>query len=213
MLKFFRSDIMSFSHYDNFKLFKEKNDADICAKDYFTDWHPSDEIKQIILEYCSGSGVLFNGPLRKIAFNKWKPDKYARNYLKKDYLLNTEISRCILPDNMIVFRSLYKEELLSTAKPNKLAKGCLLKFPSFISTSLLETSARDHGNSSITQHKSYLLKIYLPKGTKGAYIAPFSDMYSEFEFLLPINTTVKILKRSFRQIINREYTCIVVKQE
>jgi hypothetical protein len=65
--------------------------------------------------------------------------------------------------------------------------------------------AREHGSK-----ETYLLKIYLPQGTKCAYINQYSAMDNEHEILLPCKTTLKVLHCSR---IRKYLECIVVEQE
>ena len=57
-----------------------------------------------------------------------------------------------------------------------------------------------------------ILKLYLPKGTKGAYIWQ-NDGLDEQEFLLPTNAVFKLLKKGFwtRRFMCL-YECELIKQ-
>lgn len=81
-----------------------------------------------------------------------------------------------------------------------------------MSTTLVADLLRSFAKS----HKyDCLLKLYLPKGTKGAYI-DFDNKYNmlnECEFLLPINTSFILKKKFFSfKYMKSIYECYLAEQ-
>jgi len=134
----------------------------------------------------------------------WEKIQIIINYLKnlqqkklktgQKKIIDNEISKINLKENIIVWRYTHKKLFKLIFENHKIKVGYTFTDKAFIDTTLVA----DLLNSFAFDHKyNCLLKLYLPKGTKGTYV-DFYDKYSilnECEFLLLINKAFMLKKK------------------
>ncbi|MCM1395049.1 MAG: hypothetical protein NC132_02915 [Corallococcus sp.] len=108
-------------------------------------------------------------------------------------LINDVVLNNSTPENVTVYRSTHIKVIKKLCKKHILRKGLIFTDKAYFSTSLCAGCAYDYGK---IHSKDCLLKLYLPKGTKGAYLSykgTFSTL-NEQEFLLASSTKFEIIK-------------------
>lgn len=168
----------------------------------------SHDIADILNFYTGNMNLIFNRFLRgRIKCNK----KESNDYNSKINIINKEISRFETAENIVVWRYTDKRFFQSLFENRRVKVGTIFTEKGFMSTTLmpekLESFAENH-------HYNLLLKIYLPEGTKGAYIDFENDGLDENEFLLPSGCQFRLIKKRYR-IFHKPhyiYECRYVKR-
>lgn len=103
-----------------------------------------------------------------------------------------------VPENVVAFRFITEDAFLKMQAGRKrffpFASPCLFE-PGFMSTSLCLSELRK--SNYILEHKelSFLLKIYVPKGFLGIYVAEIVSRGQEQELLLMPGCKLRVLKQ------------------
>lgn len=108
-------------------------------------------------------------------------------------LINNVVLNNFTPEDVIVYRSTRIKVIKKLCGKQILRKGLIFADKAFLSTSFCAGCAYDYGK---VHANDCILKLYLSKETKGAYISykgTFSNL-NEQEFLLPANTAFEIIK-------------------
>lgn len=109
-----------------------------------------------------------------------------------------------VPENIVVYRGVLKSFIKELKSDRK--KDFWTRNKGFLSTSLISNFELDHGYEAI-------LRIYLPKGTYGAYVTNVSGRPQEQEMLFLPNAYLKLLdsKRIHKEKIRKYpvYNCIL----
>lgn len=199
-----------------YKEFLNSQEADVWVNNFYREWveqlqlHQNDKnnnIYNLLYKYTGNLYLAYNKFLR----GKIKPTKKDANiYLKDIETIKNEISKFELNENIIVYRYTYKSHFKNLFKNSKPKIGDVFIEKAFASTTLVKNLLMDFAKN----HKyKCLLKIYLPKGTKGAYVK-FKDCLNEHEFLLPPNA--KFILRKKRLNFNLDfpivYDCELIEQ-
>ena len=82
-------------------------------------------------------------------------------------------------------------------------KEGIVKHPAYLSTSLDKNIAKAFARSHAVSSDNHILKIDVPKGHKGAYVAHIGGLSKEKEFILPRGLNMKIKSTSKRNEINK----------
>lgn len=97
------------------------------------------------------------------------------------------------PESTVAYRFTHLKVMCSLCGTKWLRSGLIFSDKAFFSTTLLQKQLVQFGK----EHRcNCVLKLYLPKGTHGAYVS-FKEEWSllrEYEFLLPPNIKFKIIK-------------------
>ena len=106
-------------------------------------------------------------------------------------MLDGSINKGKIPDDIVVYRATRWKTLKSTIENNVVTPEA------YWSTSLLLKRAVLFKLQQRDEHYDCILKIYLPKGSKGLYVSELKehDQLSEFEVLLPRDSKFRIIKR------------------
>lgn len=81
----------------------------------------------------------------------------------------------------------------------------------FMSTTLMPHCMKDFPKN---HNCNCLLKLYLPKGTKGAYIGYNNKSLKEYESLLPPNSKFKYVRKRYSfNYLMWIYECILFEQQ
>ena len=109
-----------------------------------------------------------------------------------------------IPENIVVYRGVSNSFIRELKSDRK--KDFWKRYKGFLSTSLISNFELDHGYEAI-------LRIYLPKGTYGAYVTNVSGRSQEQEILFLPNAYLKLLdsKRIYKEKIGKYpiYNCIL----
>ncbi|MFL0197127.1 ADP-ribosyltransferase [Clostridium sp. WILCCON 0269] len=116
------------------------------------------------------------------------------NYLKEISIIPKEICKFELQENIIAYRYTYKKTLEKGFESLKIEKGETFTNKMFMSTTLIPGLLKEFFKS---RKCDCILKLYLPKGTKGVYVSVGKNALNEQEFSLPPNSTFKLIKRSY----------------
>lgn len=183
------------------KAFREfHTDKEVCelVKKYFDSWindvqiNNKNNISNLLYAYTGSMNVMYNRGLRGTPeFDK----DLAKRYSKEIDIITNEIRKLELPEDIIVYRYSCKSFFRNSFKPLKPRIGRNFTEKGFMSTTLLSELVKE-----FPQNHKYdcILKLYLHKGTKGDYVSIGDNNLNEYEFLLPPNSTFKLLKRGFR---------------
>lgn len=170
----------------------------------------SNDISDLLSGYSGSMNGKYNTMLRdEITYSKKEVKKYTQHI----DIINREISILQLKENIIVWRWTSINDFKKLFKFNKINKGQTFADKAFMSTTLVADLLK---NFAKERNYNCLLKLYLPKGTKGAYVDFFDEyhMLNECEFLLPLNTSFVLKKKCFSlRYMKMVYECYLVGQE
>lgn len=76
--------------------------------------------------------------------------------------------------------------------PRNRANNGMVHHPAYLSTSIRSKTAVGFARSNATEHGMHILKIKVPEGHPGAYVAHISHAPQEREFILPRGTNLKL---------------------
>lgn len=198
-----------------FKGFFAEDETKRWASENYGDWldkiqinkynYTSKNVNDLLYGYSGNMDKIYNQMLRgKINYNKKDTQRYTRNTNK----INNAISKLKLKENIQVWRWTSKVEFKKLFKNTKIKKGDTFTDKAFMSTALVADLLENFAKS---RKYDCLLKLYLPKGTKGAYI-DFYDKYhmlNECEFLLPTNTSFVFRKNTLVLNIWNGYMSVI----
>lgn len=154
----------------------------------------NNDIGNLLYGYCGNLSELYNKILRGFSV-KCEDDK-LKEVLNRIEIINNEILKHRLNENIIVYRATYKNLLKCFNAGKKVKSGDTFVDKAFVSTSLLLDCAIEFSSSYKCDS---ILKLYLPKGIPGVYIK-FDYKLSkleESEFLLPKGCTFVVKKKYF----------------
>jgi hypothetical protein len=187
------------------KVFREfKTDHEVCkwVNDNFGLWindvqtnkHNGDRcnISKLLYAYTGSMNVIYNRFLR----GQGELEEQQNEKCPKEIdIITKEICKLELQEDIVVYRYTCKNFFRNSFETLKPRKGRNFTEKGFMSTTLLPELVKE-----FPQNHKYdcILKLYLSKGTKGAYVSIGDNKLNEYEFLLPPNATFKLLKRGFR---------------
>lgn len=199
-----------------YKQFQTEQEALCWVTKYYRAWlnyiqeyknaKKPDNAAQLLYDYTGGMNIPYNQYLRKM--NELKKEN-VEQYSRDIDIITKEISKFSLLENIVVYRytstGFFKTMFLSP----KLQVGKTYTDPGFMSTTLVCNLLQ-----AFAAKRKYncLLKLYLPKGTKGAYVKFDDSLLNEEEFLLPPNTTFRVIRKYFDFKYHRVYECEVLIQ-
>lgn len=187
----------------NYREFHTEEEAEGWAWDNYADLLSIDtesELYKIISAYTGSWYKSLNELLRACPpigtpeFNSVNFGVYEEN---KQALLaiNDMLKHYCLKENIIVYRFTHVSCIIKMAH-NMPRKGICFYDKAFVSTTLVKHLLKDFERDN---HCTCLLKLFLPKGTPGAYVSFKQDksLLNEQEFLLPPNIKMKITKAHY----------------
>lgn len=206
------------------KLYREfytDNDVHEWAMRYFKQWIKDIQIddtqlKEDKLDKKNISYLLYvytgnmNIPYNRFLRGFRNPEEDDEDYSNDISIIVKEISKFELQENIVVYRYTYKGLFKHMFKSLKAEVGKSFMDKGFVSTTLvsklLKRFAKEHNCDCI-------LKLYLPKGTKGAYVSFDKSILNEHEFLIPPNATFKLVRKYFSfKYWNIVYECELTHQ-
>lgn len=181
-----------------FKEFHTDKEVSKFVMKYYDSWinnvqiNNKNNISNLLYAYTGSTNVMYNRSLRGLT----ESDKDSvKNHSKEIDIITKEICKLELQEDIIVYRYTCKSFFRNSFETLKPRIGRNFTEKGFMSTTLAPDLLKE-----FPQHHRYdcILKLYLPKGTNGAYISIGDNNLNEYEFLLPPNATFKLLKRGFR---------------
>jgi len=199
-----------------FREFRTDDEAIEWAMHYFGTWvkdiqanknnEDENSIASLLYGYTGCMNILYNKYLR--GYNVFDEEE-IEEYSKNTKIIAKEISKLELQENIIVYRYTHKNLFKLLFESSKPMIGKTFTDKGFMSTTLvadlLKKFAKEHRYNCV-------LKLYLPKGTKGAYISFKNSLLNEQEFLLPPNSKFILIRKYFSLKYGRVYECKLVSQ-
>lgn len=173
-----------------------------CGKDDLN----KNSIGYLLYIYSGNMNVVYNNLLR--GFEDFSYDEKTR-YSKQIGILVEEINKHELPEDIVVYRYTHKRLFKYLFKDLKVKVGNMFTDKGFMSTTLVPELLREFAKS---HRYNCLLKLYLPKGTKGVYLRFHKRVLNEQEILLPPNSKFKLLKKYFSFKYGIVYECELISQ-
>ena len=174
----------------NYLDFRSANEAEIWGEKSFpnlvTNEFKKTEEFQALFYYGGNMFRPINRYLR--GFQDGRDELYTLVNLINNVVLNN-----FTQEDVIVYRSTRIKVIKELCGKQILRKGLIFADKAFLSTSFCAGCAYDYGKAHAND---CILKLYLSKGTKGAYLSykgTFSNL-NEQEFLLAANTAFEIIK-------------------
>lgn len=96
-----------------------------------------------------------------------------------------------MPTDTVLYRGISNQALSDQFRSGSIKAGDTFQDSAFMSTSASSGVANQFGNQY--NKKSVSMEILAPRGTRGAYIEPFTQNFGEAEFLLPRNSKLRIV--------------------
>ena len=161
------------------------------------------------LLYCYGGNnyITYNNILR--GFEEYSENERKEN-LKEIDIINKSISKFKLNDEIVVWRFTHKDFFETLFEDFKVKKENTFTEKAFMSTTLIPSLLLEFAKKN---KYNCLLKLYLPRGTKGAYLKFNNTLLNEEEFLLPFGATF-VLKNRYYDFRFRKwvYKCSLMSQ-
>lgn len=163
-------------------------------------------IGNLLYFYAGNMYMIYNNFLRGL---KGFDNEEIKEYSRDISILVKEISKFSLIENIIVYRYTDKKLFKYLFDSSSAELGKTFTERGFMSTTLVPGLLREFANE---HNYNCLLKLYLPKGTKGAYLKFNNSKLNEHEFLLPPNATFKLVKKYFSLKYRTVYECVLINQ-
>lgn len=198
-----------------YKEFHTSQEAHDWGMHYFGEWirdlqlskdKAANNVACLLSGYAGNMNTIYNRYLRGFAdFDEEEIEKYSKDIA----IIADELRKFSLQEDIIVYRYTNKTlfRLLFDSSRPKIGKEFIDK--GFMSTTLVRDLLKDFAQK---RHYNCVLKLYLPKGTKGAYIKCDDSFLDEQEFLLPPNSKFKLIRKYFNMNFFTVYECELVNQ-
>jgi hypothetical protein len=150
---------------------------------------PRDSFAYAVYAYTASGYMITNKILR--GFQGFD-DEYYDTERDEAKVISARLCQYELPENIVVYRYTKKELFRYLFEDGKPKVGGKFTDKAFMSTTLVLKSIKQFAK----EHQyDCLLKLYLPKGTHGAFVKfdKSIDCLTEDEFLLPTNQTFEVL--------------------
>lgn len=131
-------------------------------------------------------------PYGTLEFSKYDPGDFQLAYEVIPEIAEV-LNRYKTPEDIVAYRFTQFKVMKQLCETRWLRSRLVFSDKAFLSTTLLRKQLLQFGKD----HRcNCVLKLYLPKGTHGAYVSfkDKRDLLREYEFLLPPNTKFEILK-------------------
>jgi hypothetical protein len=160
----------------------------------------------LLYSYTGNMYKLYNLYLRGL--NVFDCDT-IRKYSKDTTIIADELRKFQLKENIITYRYTKKHLFKLLFYPSTPKNGLTFTDKGFMSTTLVPNVLKNFAK----EHQcNCLLKLYLPKGTKGAYIKFDDSSLNEHEFLLPPNSKFVLIKKHLSLRFQTVYECKLIGQ-
>jgi|GEM_PF-990754 len=182
----FRDRKFTENDYNEVKFLYGENEAKRIKKESL--------IHHAFAHYCGGTGMLINNWLRIGQFDK---SKVSQDWLMEIIdIIEKEIEKHEIKENIMCFRVLNYEKLLKNNKINAIKKGTVLIDEGFMSTGLVKECLMEEFPGYDT-----VMNIFVPKASKAVYLERISHRPNEQEILFQRGIKFKILSNKRRKNI------------
>lgn len=168
----------------------------------------SDQELDAIEEYTGEGYTEINDRLRSlpagIPANQIEPMYQGDLIPSQINALDSALYKSVAPKDFIVYAALNSSYSIDSFKPSQ-----ILKFKGFRSTTLNPGVALNLSNSynqNTGRKSTFLLQIHVKKGSNGMYLNEFSTQPGDSEFLLPRNTSIRIIEGPSKLVGSNKYT-------
>lgn len=216
------NDIEPIDDPENYRVFKNGNEAEQWGRSIYDSWgkkimnfenvkrysfmFSDDLVREMPLKiYCGNGYEKINGFLR---LNRKVDDKhkYMALTISEQLLLAPRI-----PENIVLYRYVDEKFISELIYATKNVESSQYFERGFTSTSLLKSIIKDGldkcEHTKYAPSKIYLLKLYVDKGTVGAYVNPIVKR-DEYEMLLQNNLFLRVCGKPY---YDNEYKIMVVE--
>lgn len=166
----------------------------------------TNNIGYLLYAYSGSMNIIYNRLLRGSKdFDENEIEEYSRNIA----IITEEISKLELPENIIAYRYTNRKWFSNLFESSKPRVGEIFTDKGFMSTTLVSELLKEFAK----EHRyNCILKLYLPKGTKGAYLKFDNSILNEQEFLLPPNSTFRLIRKHLSFRYGLVYICELISQ-
>lgn len=200
---------------DIFREFHSSQEADEWAIHNFGQWIKDirasnkldrNSVAYLLYAYSGNMNIIYNRFLR--GFKDFDENE-SKEYSKDIAIIAKEISKFELQDNIIVYRYTNRKWFGYLFQGLKPRVGKMFTDKGFMSTTLVPQLLKEFAKN---HRYNCILKLYLPKGTKGAYLKFDNSILNEQEFLLPLNSTFRLIRKRLSLKYVMVYECELISQ-
>jgi hypothetical protein len=201
---------------DIFREFHSSQEADEWAIHNFGQWIKDirdskdnldrNSVAYLLYAYSGNMNIIYNRFLR--GFKDFDEDE-SKEYSRDIAIIAKEISKFELQDNIIVYRYTNRKWFGYLFQGLKPRLGKMFTDKGFMSTTLVPQLLKEFAKN---HRYNCILKLYLPKGTKGAYLKFDNSILNEQEFLLPLNSTFRLIRKRLSLKYGMVYECELISQ-
>ena len=153
--------------------------------------------------YCGEKyGLAINEKLR---YGCTKYEFLEKELIEMQQVMDTCLDRWVIPEDIWGYRFLEYEDLCKSTKRKYINCGAIIEDKGYMGVGLVESAL---GKESFGAHNT-LLKIMIPKGTKGLYIDLISNRSNEQEVLFARGSKLRVVF-CYRRISRRVIICKVI---
>lgn len=187
--------------YKHYREFRDEAEVEAWAWEHYAGLLSMPRDSKLYQDISAYTGSLFtpvNGLMRAIppygtpGFFECDPGDFQMAYDAIPGIVDA-LNQYETPENIVAYRFTHLKVMRGLCRTRWLRSGLIFSDKAFFSTTLLRKQLVQFGK----EHRcNCVLKLYLPKGTYGAYVS-FKEEWSllrEYEFLLPPNMKFKIVK-------------------
>lgn len=186
---------------DIFKEFHTDLEAHEWAMHNFAPWikklqqvednHDENNIENLLNAYTGSENLIINRFLRG---NCMPYEDNLEELSRKVEIIEKEICKFKLQENIIVYRYTHKNFLRQLFGHSEIKREKVFVEKAIMSTTLVANLLIEFAKN---RKCNCLVKLYLPKGTKGVYVKFDNGLLNEHEFLLPPNSKFKLIGKSY----------------
>lgn len=190
--------------YNQYREFTNEAEVETWAREHYAgllQMSPKCQLYEDIFSYTGNLFTSVNELMRALppygtpAFLEYSPGNYWEEFEMIPRIADV-LNQNETPEDIIVYRFTHLKVMRNLCGTWLLRSGVTFSDKAFLSTTLLWKQLVPFGKD---HHCNCMLKLYLPKGTHGAYVSLNDewDRLREYEFLLPPNLRFKIVKCCF----------------
>ena len=157
--------------------------------------------------YSAGKSIVYNRFLRGAKIFEEFEKREIEEISKEIQILEEGIREYELAESIIVYRYTRKEPFKSLLFKCTSVKGKTFTEKGFMSTTLVKNQINEYVEK---HHYNCILKLHLPKGTKGVHFKCNNSVLDELEFLLPPNSKFVVTKKSLNYKLWPVYHCYLI---
>ncbi len=195
-----------------YRKFRSTKEAICWGKNHYGDWLPNYQPEGELRGYFGTENLeaLLLGEYTQIEVEKLRYGCTKYEFLEKELMemqqvMDTCLDRWVIPEDIWGYRFLEYEDLCKSTKRKYINCGAIIEDKGYMGVGLVESAL---GKESFGAHNT-LLKIMIPKGTKGLYIDLISNRSNEQEVLFARGSKLRVVF-CYRRISRRVIICKVI---